>query len=530
MPAIFSSEKNSVTRNSIKLTTDGSELGIKARSAFIWTGGFRIVQSLLQFALAIVLVRLLTPDEYGSYAVVASIIGFLNAASFETFLAYTVQVRRDDEVHYQDHFTASVVIQLAIFLLTNLVAIGLRFVPQYASVAFYIHVLSPILLFGCIGSFRVRMLERELDWRRMRVQMGLGVLASAITALTLALSGAGIYALLISPQVKYLPSVLDLLLVARWRPTWAWSWERYRPAWQFGLNRVASAFVAKGRALLESNALALLLGLATLGHFGRAVGLARLACAQLIATVVQSVYPILTKLEPSSVEFARAGGLLLRLVAWTLLPLNAILAVSAAPLVHLLFGDKWLELIPLLPWTMLLAGITGISQCAYHLTLGNQQLQDCLRFDLWGLVGTGTALVLVALGFEIRIYVMALCAVEFLGLFAQLSWLVRARALYSRSIALAILPPLVAIAIALPAAEGVRAATASGTYGAVAFAGHVALFALFYVIALRVLFRASLAELVDRMPARRRFRQLFRLYPPPLPPSDDESQGVNGLA
>jgi O-antigen/teichoic acid export membrane protein len=493
------------------MTAPRRSLAASARSGLIWIGAYKLCHALVQLVLMVVLVRLLTPADYGIYAVVIGIVGFLNAVSIENFIGYTIQVRSEDDVHFQDHFTAALALQGAILVVTNLVAAALRFVPAYSEVAGYIHVLSPIILLSGLGGFRAKMLERRLDWRRLRLLNGLGLIGSVATAILLALAGAGVYALLISPWFKYVPFIVDLFFVARWRPAWTWSRERYRPAWRFGVNRTASSLVAKARALLESNLLALLAGLAMLGYFGRAIGLARLACAQFSTVVLQTVYPVLTKLEAGSPEYRRASRVLMRGIGWTIIPLSALVAILADPLVRLLYGERWLPVVPLLPWAMLLGATAAVAQCGYYLALANQQQRHCLIVDVWGLAGTALALGGFVYSGRLDVYMAGLIATELIGLVILTGWLLRAGGVDGAGILTAIVQPLVAVAVALASAQAGSVLTGWPTgspAGACLFSG---LFGIGYVASLRLLFAESLAELTTHAPAGGVLRQLLLL-------------------
>src|SRR5262245_27031518 len=107
-------------------TASGQKLAEKARLAVFWTTGFQIFWDLLQFGITLALVRLLPADAYGQFGFVTALIGFLTLYSFREMLGHTLQVRDDQQVHYQDHFTAGLVIQTAMCAITNVVALGLR--------------------------------------------------------------------------------------------------------------------------------------------------------------------------------------------------------------------------------------------------------------------------------------------------------------------------------------------------------------------------------------------------------------------
>ena len=146
-----------------------NNLGQKARSAVLWNTGFNLFRDLLQFGTMLVLVRLLEPAAYGQFGLVTSVIGFISIFSFNNFIAHTLQVRDEADVHYQDHFTAGAVMAGTMFLVTNLVAFALRWFESYAPVAMLVHVMSVTLLLEWPCELRRKMLERQFDWRRMQI-------------------------------------------------------------------------------------------------------------------------------------------------------------------------------------------------------------------------------------------------------------------------------------------------------------------------------------------------------------------------
>ncbi len=79
---------------------------------------------------------------------------------------------------------------------------------------------------------RRKMIEREFDWKRLRLLEAIGLIAGALLALSMAWAGAGTYTLLVPGMLVTLPFIYDLFVIEKWRPTWSWSWDRYRPAWR----------------------------------------------------------------------------------------------------------------------------------------------------------------------------------------------------------------------------------------------------------------------------------------------------------
>jgi O-antigen/teichoic acid export membrane protein len=68
-------------------------LGASARASVLWGGGFTVARDVAQFAGMLVLVRLLSAEDYGTAALAQSITGLLSVVSFGTFLTHALQLR-----------------------------------------------------------------------------------------------------------------------------------------------------------------------------------------------------------------------------------------------------------------------------------------------------------------------------------------------------------------------------------------------------------------------------------------------------
>lgn len=485
-------------------------LGQKARLAVLWNTGFALFRDLFQFGVTLVLVRLLTPKVYGQSGLILNVIGFVGVFSFQNFVAHTLQLRRDEDVDYQQHFTAGAIIQLGLFVLTNLVAFGLRWLEPYAEIALLVHLMSLVFLLDLPNGLRMKMLERDLDWKRMRLLHAGGMIVARAAAMALALAGAGVYALLLPAFIINVPFIYDLFITKRWRPNWSWSPTTYAPAWRFGLTRVLSGMVGKGRQLLESGLFVRLGGFAGYGVYGRAVGLAELFCGRLAFLLLEAIYPAITKIEPRTDAYRRISALVLRCVAWIVIPVGVILAVTAGPAIRILYGDKWLEAIPLLPWTMAAGAAGALAYTAYMLLLANQQQKRCLLSDLWVLVGTGVSL-LWLLPKGTRAYLLSLTLIQLVALVLMLGWLYRDQAITLTGMVGAIVQPVVATVVAFGLCEAIRR-HGEGSINSIGIAlAYGAAFSLAYLAVLRLLFAPLLRELVGYFPGGYRLTRLLML-------------------
>lgn len=480
-----------------------SNLGQMARLSVLWTAGFNIFRDLIQFVVMLVLVRLLAPEAYGEFGLVTSIIGFITVFSVSNFVAHTLQVKSDDEAHFQDHFTAGAVLQLGMFLVTNLVAFGLRWFPAVASVAPLVHVMSVGFILDWPTQLHCRMLERAMNFGRLRTLHAIGLTINGIAAISLAALGAGTLALLLPGLLVTLPFIWSLFVRQGWRPTWSWSWKNYAPAWRFGVTRIGSGLTVNGRQLFESSVLSAVLGFAALGILNRSLGLAQLFCYKIATQLIHAIYPVLTRVEGGVENTQRVGGLVLRSVAWTVVPTAVCFGALAGPIVEIVYGPNWIEVVPLLPWAMAWGASASLVYASYMLLLARQQPKKCLVADLLNLAGTGLSLWLCLPHGKLA-YLTALVCLQGVIVVLLLFWLKGAHAVAWRGVAEALIPAFAA------AASGALVATAVLRFG---FGlqpdnfwramGWGLIFLVLYLGVLRLGFVHQLSALVNYCPGRR---------------------------
>ena len=455
----------------------------------------------VQFGVMLVLVRLLAPEAYGQFGLVMAIMGFLSILSFRVFLEHTLQIRPGGEVDYQIHFTAGAVLQTGLFLLSNLAAVVLKHFATYAPVAPLVHVMSLVFVLELGHEFRVKMLEREMDWKRLRIVQGIGVLANAILSLIMAAAGAGVYALLVPSLLVSVPAVVDLFFVQRWRPTWKWDAAAFKPARDYGLTRLMSALVGWTRPLIESSYLVQIAGFAVYGIYGRALGLAVICCLRVPSLLTQALFPVLTKLDPGSSSSNKASTLVLCSVAWSTFPVAVLFSALAYPVVHTLYGPRWYAAIPFLPWAMAAGAATALAQTASLLLIANLRQTRSLCIDGLTLAGTAVGLVVLAPR-GLVLYLIGTAAVQAAAFLLMLVWLYRMRTIDFHGIVSSLILPALSTAASFLGLELVWSflnLSRASVGGAVLYG---AVFCVLYVFLLRLISRKQCREFVSFLPGR----------------------------
>jgi len=379
--------------------------------------------AVLQIGAAIVLARLLTPEDFGLVAIVTVL------TSFAPFLIdfglgdATMQRRVITEGQVSTLFWLSSGIGAAIALVvaaSGPVIAWLYRDPRLEPIA----VLSalPFLLLGMTGQ-HMSLLRRTMQFAVIaRIQI-LGTLAGIAVAIPLAMHGAGYWALVIRPIVNTAFVAAGAWLACRWRPGLPKFDGEVASMVRFGMHVVGySTTVAVARSV-DRIGLGLFYRPHDVGVYQNALVFYDNSIVNTLGQVHNVGSAALGKLQADPDALRRKFYSALSVLAFYVMPAAAIISVTAHDFVITILGEKWRES-GLILSILAVRGIFHVvhsSQGWLHLAIGRPD-----RWRNWGMM-TAAAQVLgvlaglpfgavgVALGVSIAGSLMAFPAVTYAG-------------------------------------------------------------------------------------------------------------------
>jgi PST family polysaccharide transporter len=464
-----------------------------------------LVGDVVRLVTMMTMARLLTPEDYGNFGLASSVLLWVGAAGFENF-AMNLLRHRGDEGQIGTYLFFGLILQSCLLAVGMVVAAFLYFRLEHQLVAALLTVSLLSFLVKVPQQIEYQLLQREFNWRRLRlVELSTLLLASGLSVL-LAYAGVGPFALTASVVLEPLPFAA-LFFAARPVGQLRFDRELLQNIHSFGWPMVGGSIAWRTRDLIMSWGVGAVLGAAELGVLGRAMGLAGLVLGRFAGHVTYTLLPILTAAHGDLARRLRVGNLLFCLIAWSQVPLAVCLTLLAAPAVRLLYGQRWAEVIDLLPPASAFTLVYAVLTLFMPLLIAAGATRDRLVCDAIFLASAIVAL--GGLAFGLSAYVLALTgAVLVPTLYA--SYAVRREGwIDARGARDAVVPALTAGALAILAAWPIGQSTI-GTIRAIFSA---IIFISVYIVALRVLFSPQLDELVTILPKSGLFRRVLLLPP-----------------
>jgi O-antigen/teichoic acid export membrane protein len=305
-----------------------------------WTTSARIGIEAMTLAAAVALARLIPPSGFGEAVVPLILVPLAVIFTFEGFGSALVQRKTIEPAHGEAAMLASL---LTGALLTSLVVLLARPVgePLFGQgPARLLVMISPVFVLAGIGAVSRSLLWRRLDFRRISLieMLSLGTGAAAAVALAAA-AGLDAPAIVLGALCGSLVTTVLLLLAAPPPPP-IWHRGALREVMAFGLpaSGAGLTYVAITNATLAVAAVRL--SAAQVGIFWRAFQLGVIYQEKISGIMIRLAFPVYSRTSDIG-QLRRFHERATRIHAAVILPLLALLIVTAPELVPWLFGERW---------------------------------------------------------------------------------------------------------------------------------------------------------------------------------------------
>jgi O-antigen/teichoic acid export membrane protein len=374
--------------------------------------GFRqILTTAISCLGGILLARLLSPVEFGIYAIVTFLLGFLSSFGDAGLAASLVRQPHEPlEGDYRAVFTAQQLIVVCGVILGWLAAPWIT--ASYHLPARDCWVFRLVALSLLCTSFQVipaSRLERHMSFDKLaRVEVAMSF-AFFGTAVMLAWRGFGALAFGVAMLARALTGAILVNQVSPWRIGWRWDWARAREHLRFGVAYQGINILSLLRDSITPVFVGLLLGAGSLGYVNWAAMVAFYPVLALLF-MYRMYLPAFARLQQQKESLGHFVEQVLRAVNGLVAPAAILTLVCVEPLTRFVFGEKWLVALPLfyLFWTANIFVPTTTPLLALLNALGDSRTP--FKFSLaWMLVTWGLGVPLISVYGTIGLAIAKVC-------------------------------------------------------------------------------------------------------------------------
>ena len=332
----------------------------RVMSGLFWVGGTRLVGQILTWGITIVVIRLLTPGDYGLLAMATVFMGFLSLVAEAGLGPALMQAPKLDDQTLRRIFGVVILVNCTLFALQfGTAPLVAKFFDEDRLVLI-LRVLAINFLVSIFSVVPGALLMRKLDFRRVSMIQLAGSIVGSMTSVVLAIEGYGVWALVVSNLVSTAVTMIAINVVSPYL-----RWPEFSLEGTRRLILVGSQ-VTGARALyfIYSQADVFIggriFGKDLLGFYSIALHLASLPVQKISSIVNQIAFPAFAEAQHDAraVTWHMLKGI--RLLSFLSFPVLWGISSIAPDIVAVLLGQKWesaivpLQVLPLvMPVTIL---------------------------------------------------------------------------------------------------------------------------------------------------------------------------------
>lgn len=317
----------------------------------------KLLSSLAQFAISVVLARLLIPEVFGLVGMVTAVTTFASVLVEFGLGPALIQRKELEDATIDGCFTLTALLGLAAsgVIIAMAPAIGGMYgrpilVPlaRMSGLAFLVSAVSIVP--------RALLLRRMEVAKVASVDLG-GTLVGGLVSVSLAAFGMGVWSLVIGPVVSAGSQACAYLWLSGYWPRFRASIAGAKPLMRVSGSVLAFSAVNYWARWADNFVIGVYLGERELGFYMRAYTLMLLPLTQITGVLANTMLPAMSRLQDDPAKAREVYLRAIGLIALVSFPLMCGVAVMAVPLVSVLYGAQWA---PVAPMLMLLAPVGAL--------------------------------------------------------------------------------------------------------------------------------------------------------------------------
>ncbi len=319
-----------------------SKLKHKAVNGVFW----RIVEQggkqAIQFAVSVVLARLIMPDQFGMVAMLTVFIQVSNAFIDAGFSDALIRKNNRTDIDCCTVFWFNIVVSLicyfGLFAGAPLVS-DFYSMPQLTAI---LRVSSLALVIGSVAGVQRTLLLAEMDFKTLTKFNLSGVVISGIVGIILAYMDFKVWALVFQNLTMTAITTICVFAKAKWRPKLQFSKESFKEFFGFGSKLFASGLLDTVYSNIYSIVIGKVYRASDLAYYNRANTLGHFT-SSLPNNVLHSVtFPTLCKLQDNDEALKSGYRRMLKISAFIIFPLCLGIGAVSYPLINVLYTKTWI--------------------------------------------------------------------------------------------------------------------------------------------------------------------------------------------
>ncbi|MBE9585876.1 lipopolysaccharide biosynthesis protein [Mucilaginibacter sp. JRF] len=329
-----------------------------------------VINQSFAFGLKLILAKLLFPSQFGLVGMATVFTGFVQVLNDLGVGAALVQRKKEDlrKEHYHTAFWTGVAWSVFLYAVMALgvanIAASFYNQPMLKSI---IPAISIGILLSPINLVHKAQLTKQMNFKKLAFIDNTANITAGVIAIILAVSGAGVWALVFNAVATVVVAMPLFFNATRWKPAFIFEKKAFKEVFGFGIYTTGSNILNYLYNNLDYLLIGKLLGASALGIYTLAFVLTDTFRSRLMAVINNVMYPMYGKKQNDPESLKRYYLKVVLFNCLFIFPIMSCFLVDGDRIVVGIFGDKWQE-------TVMPLRLLAVSVMMHILVSGNTAL------------------------------------------------------------------------------------------------------------------------------------------------------------
>lgn len=313
-----------------------------------WKFMERVSAQLVQLVVSIVLARILSPSDYGAVAMVTIFIILANVLIEGGFSSALIQKRDADDIDFSTVLYFSILFSLILYAVLYFSApyISMFYGEEYQILTPVLRILGLQVIVYAVNSVQQAYVQKRMLFKNFFLATLVGTIASGVVGLVMAYSGYGIWSIVGQQLTSNILNTLTLYAITRKLPVLAFSIERLKGLFNYGIKLLGANVLITGYQELRALIIGKLYTAQDLAFFDRGKQFPSLVVTNINSSIGAVLFPKMA-LEQDNIEKVKnSTRISIRFSAYVMSPLMLGLAAISEPFIRLILTEKWIQSAP----------------------------------------------------------------------------------------------------------------------------------------------------------------------------------------
>ena len=348
----------------------------------IWRFLEKSSTQLISFIIGAIIARVIDTNAFGVIAIVNAFISIIDEFIENGLCLSLYQKKCPDDLDYSTVFITDLIISTILYIVLYFCAPIIANYYKMPQLIVLLRVSGLSLIISTIRSIQRSYVSKNMMFKKFFFSSLGGIIFSGIVGIWMAVSGFGVWALIVSPFVENIINILINYITIKWRPKLGFSFERLKES--FGYS--SKLFLAFSLENIYDRLRQLIIGKryspSDLAYYDKGESIPRKLTNSLESSVKSVIKPVLSDCQDDKDRTKQIVKKYLEINFLFMTPILLGIAAVADSIVEIVYTKKWLFVVPYLRAFCIIKLFNPIKISHQYVIRSSKRSEELLKLEL----------------------------------------------------------------------------------------------------------------------------------------------------